>query len=413
MKNEDDHDNHDDHDATMYLCNERTTHISQQSVDSSTIPAKLQHYNSEQCMWRTMARKRSSCELTRHLSSSSSTPLDFSEPIHILGAGSIGLLWAASIRGVFPSYPLQILLREHHQHRLVAGSSRTKSIAICLQQQQQSSRNSNNTRLRSRVVQVPASIVSDKGSTIRNLLLTTKAFQAQDALDSVRHRIDPESTRLIVLCNGALGVRRDQQGQFRHLHLALTTHGAYRDTNDDDDDDDELFHVVHAGQGRTQIENYETMARLWDMAGLNCESIPNLEQALWYKLAANCVINPLTALHQCTNGELLELPNFESQMNDILREVAAAAQANDQSLLLVSNDRMIQQLQENVLQIIHETANNKSSMLQDVLAQRQTEIDFLNGYIVQACKRHGLSCPANQELVKRIQELRQKESWVG
>lgn len=352
---------------------------------------------------------------------------DFTEPIHILGAGSIGLLWAASIRSVFPSYPVQLLLRQHHQDRLIlSSSSRNAKIAICLH-----SKHSNTThnidkrpkRLAPRTVHVPAALVGTPGGApFQNLLVTTKAFQALPAIEAVAHRINAQ-TRIIVLSNGALAIRESLveflQTQFPNdrlfprIHLAMTTHGAYRD-NDDDDDDDEMFHIVHAGYGKTSIEPYPELAQLFDLAGLNCESSSStLDRDLWFKLAANCVINPLTALYRCANGEIrhaleqdrpTESSSFHSYMTQILQEVSQVAHhviPQDEDLSSLS----IESLQAYVESVIDATAENKSSMLQDILAGRETEIDYLNGFVVQQGQRKGIPCPVNQQLVHDIRAL--------
>lgn len=395
------------------------------------------------------------CATTQRYSAMAPTPFEFQEPIHILGAGSIGLLWAASIRSTFPSYPVQLLLRQHHQHRVESSFSHTMqqtgteegrvrgNVTICLRQanvaeNMNKSGESHPTGLlatRPRMIPVPAATIpdahesksSDKVSfhrqyddlrPIKNLLLTTKAFQAVDALTSVLHRIN-EKTHIIVLCNGALAVRHALIELLQHemkdrclptIHLALTTYGAYRkvknDNQDEEVEDDGLFHLVHAGCGRTLLQNYPDMAKLWDMAGLNCQSTIHLEQDLWYKLAANCVINPLTALHACNNGDLVQTTtaissvtySFDQIANEILQEISAVAQA-----LLGSDEQYsVSKLRAYVQSVIDETRHNKSSMLQDVLAQRKTEIDYLNGYVVQQGFSKSLACPLNKALVDLI-----------
>jgi 2-dehydropantoate 2-reductase len=317
----------------------------------------------------------------------------FSEPIHILGGGSIGLLWAASIRSVFPSYPVQVLLR--NTHKIIDDNQ----IAICLEQPQDTSAAvvGKHKKRRSRVVQVPAALVSSSQKPIRNLIVATKAYQALEALESIKDRLS--TARVILLCNGALAVREQLKDlKCAKIHVAVTTHGAYRDTQQDDD---ELFHVVHAGQGLTLLQDYPAMAELWHMAGLNCQSVSamELEDELWYKLAANCVINPLTALRQCPNGELLHKKEFDKHCHDILEEVAAVAEAVGQGHLTR------EMLHVYVRDVVAHTAHNQSSMLQDVLAKRPTEIHELNGYIVDMGRAHGIDCPVNQELVQQIKSL--------
>jgi 2-dehydropantoate 2-reductase len=327
---------------------------------------------------------------------------DFQEPIHILGAGSIGLLWAASIRSAFPSYPVQLLLRKHHQHRFLVGSSPNK-VAICVYSKH------NITKRAPRTVQVPAALIGkSKKRPFQNLFVTTKAHQALPAVTGVVDRISPQ-TRIILLCNGALAIRetlrdflKQRFASVPRIHLAMTTHGAYRD------DDDELFHVVHAGYGTTSIEDYPAMAQLLDLAGLNCTTSSTLDRDLWYKLAANCVINPLTALDRCRNGDIRrsyeqrnhQESSFDTYMIDILQEVSMVAHQ------MTGQDYSVDSLQTYVETVIKATAANQSSMLQDILAGRDTEIDYLNGFVVQQGQQGGLSCPVNQQLVQDVLTVR-------
>jgi 2-dehydropantoate 2-reductase len=385
------------------------------------------------------------------------------EPIHVLGAGSIGLLFAASIRTAFPSYPIRILLREHYALTLQnqqRDHNNQECISVCLQHQK-----------RLKVVHIPAQLISaEKHSTkpsIRNLLLTTKAFQAVAAVKSMLSRlsvgptgdneeaaslssssspslssISSPTTNLIVLCNGALAVRdelqellsQEQLEDSVHIVLATTTHGAYRvqgNAHDNDNDDNELFHVVHAGVGHTIIDDSAmptpTLSGLLDRAGLVCSSSSSaaaMRTVLWRKLAANSIINPLTALRKIPNGQLLEQSDWKHLLQSITEEVAAVAAADTASRPQQENEQKEQQqneeaddltaasLQKYVEQVVTDTAANKSSMLQDVLAQRRTEIDYLSGYVVRRGRALGVECPANEELWTQVLNLPTIYSFV-
>jgi 2-dehydropantoate 2-reductase len=385
----------------------------------------------------------------------------FMEPIHVLGAGSIGLLFAASIRTAFPSYPIRILLREHYAPTLQnqqRDHNKQECISVCLQHQR-----------RLKTVHIPAQLISSAVSDstkppIRNLLLTTKAFQAVPAVRSILSRLavgpardyeessSPSSsssipsqnstTNLIVLCNGALAVRdelqellaQEQLEDSVRIVLATTTHGAYREQgnaqeidNGDGNDNHEngLFHVVHAGVGHTIIDEstmptgIPKLSEMLDRAGLVCSSSSSaaaLRTALWRKLAANCIINPLTALRQIRNGQLLEQSDWKHLLQSVAEEVAAVAAADTCTSLPrqqqqqqkqqeqnVQNDELTAtSLQKYVEQVVTDTAANKSSMLQDVLAQRHTEIDYLSGYVVRRGRALGIDCPANEELWTQV-----------
>ncbi|MGW8250924.1 MAG: ketopantoate reductase family protein, partial [Anaerolineales bacterium] len=98
---------------------------------------------------------------------------------------------------------------------------------------------------------------------------------------------------------------------------------------------------------------------------------------LWGKLVINAAINPLTALLQVPNGELLERPTARSLMVSLAREAAAVAAAQK---LRLPYDDPITAVEETATR----TAANRSSMLQDVQRGMPTEIDAICGAIVHA-----------------------------
>ena len=124
---------------------------------------------------------------------------------------------------------------------------------------------------------------------------------------------------------------------------------------------------------------------------------PEIDQALWLKLAINCAINPLTALHGCLNGELAQagLSARVTTLCDEIIEISTAAGYAE-----VTAD-----LHHQVARVIAATAANRSSMLQDVAAGRRTEIDYITGYLLRAAHRHGVAAPHNEALLRSVLEL--------
>jgi 2-dehydropantoate 2-reductase len=344
--------------------------------------------------------------------------------IHILGAGSIGLLLAASLRIAFPSYPVRLLLREHH--RMKSNKNDKPTVLVNLL---------HNRRLRT--VQVPSQIISDEfvpQRKFRNLLITTKSYQVITALQSIQHclQFDNDSTatcttaptNIVVLSNGAMAIRDDILSHFPNinpsqLRIALTTHGAYRLPNHNNTDNDTecnyfeessetddsssvlMMDVVHAGLGRLDFpESLKAWTPIFDRAGLQAHTLTDseMEQQLWCKLAANCLINPLTALYQCTNGDVVQTPEWDNFLVSIPEEVARVAQAYLGNQVAINASM----LREFCQQVVAATTSNQSSMLQDVKAGRRTEIDALNGYIVKMGLETGVEVPANRDLYNRI-----------
>jgi 2-dehydropantoate 2-reductase len=116
----------------------------------------------------------------------------------------------------------------------------------------------------------------------------------------------------------------------------------------------------------------------------------------------NAGINPLTALTGLQNGFLLEIPALERLLEITCREGISVAKAADIALL----DCDIIEKTKNVARL---TAENRSSMLQDIEKGRRTEIDSINGKIVEVGKEHGVETPVNSvllALIKGIEEGR-------
>lgn len=128
---------------------------------------------------------------------------------------------------------------------------------------------------------------------------------------------------------------------------------------------------------------------------------------LWQKLAANCAINPLTALQGCENGQLLQQPSPEKGLPStkaVIKEISVVATKACRSEALQLS-LTYDSLQSFVAQVIENTFHNRSSMLQDVTKQQRTEIQYLNGYVAQLGIDLGIDTPANMELCHRIEEL--------
>ena len=314
-------------------------------------------------------------------------------PIHILGGGSIGLLFAASVRIAFPSYPLRVMLRDHHEPKLLKADTET-SIEVSLLRD-----------AKSRIVKIPADIISASNDKIRNLLVATKANDALAAIDSVKNSLELDS-RIIILCNGSLAVRdeiRNKLSNIHHTTFISTTHGAFRDSNRSLlSDDCKVFKVEHAGVGKTLVENDVPLAELLDQSGLHAQSTSDIDLVLWKKLAANCIINPLTAIIGCKNGQIIHDPLYLRITPHVLQELSKVAPYPKK----LTADLLL----EFVEQVIVDTKCNKSSMLQDVERQQRTEIEYLNGFIIKKGIELGVPTPANQELYNLVRNLERSTS---
>ena len=118
---------------------------------------------------------------------------------------------------------------------------------------------------------------------------------------------------------------------------------------------------------------------------------------------AESSINPLTALLDCPNGELRQHPD---RVALICREVAAVIER--EGYHTSESD-----LRYYVDQVIESTAENISSMLQDIRAMRHTEIDYITGYLLKRARAHGITVAENSRLFELVKRKESEYERIG
>ena len=230
------------------------------------------------------------------------------------------------------------------------------------------------------------------------LLVTVKAYDTARAAQEMRPLVGP-GTAIVSVQNGLGNVEALADAYTdRQVFAAVTTHGVTFV---------EPGHVRHAGVGYFRVGSpFNEHARAADLARLLQSAVPDAEASprivgeLWAKVVVNAAINPLTAITGLRNGALLDVPELRGLMARAAEEAVDVARAEGAPLPdddLVVRARRVAEL----------TAQNKSSMLQDVERGRRTEIDAICGEVLQRGLRHGVDAPVNlalRALVKGIEE---------
>jgi len=172
--------------------------------------------------------------------------------------------------------------------------------------------------------------------------------------------------------------------------------------------------AVAGGSGATALgappsmgPRRQLLAALADrLSGLGLEVTlePDVDALLWRKLAVNCAINPLTAIHGVRNGRLLDDLDLHARMRAAAAEVAEVATALG---IAVGRPAAIADLAE---EVARRTSTNRSSMLQDVERGATTEIDALCGAVVRRARELGVEAPVNEELRRAVLSLRPASS---
>ncbi len=164
-------------------------------------------------------------------------------------------------------------------------------------------------------------------------------------------------------------------------------------------------HARHAGQGQTIIGPagevdgpVAKIVRAFEGAGFDTRSADNVETLIWGKLIVNVGINALTGITRVKNGELAELPGARTVMEMAVQEAVTVADAR--GVQLPYPDPF-----ERVLEVCRATAGNVASMLQDILGERLTEIQSINGAIVREGTRLGIPTPVNLTLTSLVEAI--------
>ena len=317
----------------------------------------------------------------------------------------------------------------------------------------------------SKAKRISPSSIQDTILPIESLLVAIKAYTVVDSVKALVPRLTPNST--IVLLHNGMGVyERLVEDVFRnpeqrpHFIVAVNDHGAWNK---------DYFHTVHAGIGSITFgivadprgRNFEassvadddvptqgheralsldnimspqegdddspyrslrnTVAALSNLSGLDAtwKPISHVETAMKRKLVVNSVVNPLTALLGCRNGDLLESAEARKIVERICAEAARAYAMQAQQEEGSWNDREkrvrirsgfgrvppgldAQALEEECLRVMRTTAGNISSMLSDIRTGSYTEIEYMNGYLLGLGRSFGLPMTTTATLLNLV-----------
>ena len=346
----------------------------------------------------------------------------------ILGAGSMGRLWASTLNLLRADAAL--ILRE----KKLAGASASslspteniKKIAFQLGP-------AHDAEIKTLHVPCYTTSTLEPGS-IAKLIIATKSYDTVEALLGVLPKL-AEQAIVILLGNGlgyqqAIADHLSQHLRCFSLFCAISSDGAMPALTAQRADARYDLAVTRTGIGLTQIgllkrsdpfdAEDRTILELIDklnLGGLNASLDEHIVEALWRKFFINCAINGLTVVHQCSNGELLSNGDYHENFSRLVNELDKIAEILDFSRLSptrmeAGSDKEASNQRQSVYQaasaVVIATSANHSSMLQDFQAARRNELDALNRYCVRLLETFGLDATENRELISEIDSLYSK-----
>jgi 2-dehydropantoate 2-reductase len=230
------------------------------------------------------------------------------------------------------------------------------------------------------------------------VLVCVKSYDTESAASLLPSLIH-QNTLVLTLQNGLGHVEVLKKFLLeRQIAIGVTFHGVTLV---------ETGHIRHAGEGPTYIGSFPPdekmrgqlvkLAEILTAAGLATELVENIEEIVWNKLLINVGINALSALIRLENGDLVKFPEIQKLMAMAITEALAVARGKG----LRANPQTVEEAKAACLA----TAKNRSSMLQDVLKKKRTEIEAINGAVVKEGKTLGIATPANEVLTLLVKGI--------
>lgn len=230
------------------------------------------------------------------------------------------------------------------------------------------------------------------------VLLCVKSYDVAASLDFCRPLLS-DKTLVVFLENGISHLSPGSRLGGATAAFGTTTEGATLLRRG---------HVRHAGRGITSLGFLEKPADHFAMllektravfgaGGLQVEVTDHIIARIWAKLFINVGINALTATLGCKNGDLLTIPGVDVRMQNAVDEAMRIGRA--EGIEIMDDPYLATRI------VCSKTAENISSMLQDVRNKRRTEIDAINGAVVSLGIRNGIATPENSLLYRQVKEL--------
>lgn len=244
------------------------------------------------------------------------------------------------------------------------------------------------------------------GEAYHFILVCTKSFDSSDAAKDLSHHksLFNDSTRIVLFQNGwgnaeafvpvfektivynarvITGFRRDRPNE-----VTVTVHA-------------DAIHIGSIFGASTAVVT--DLAQAINDGGIPCRITKEIGRDLWAKMLYNCALNPVGAVLDVTYGELAGQKSSRMFMDSIIEETFNVMTRAGYETHWDSAKGFLDIFYD---KLVPDTAGHKSSMVQDIAAKKQTEIDALNGAVIELAERLATPVPYNSvayNLVKFIE----------
>ena len=237
-------------------------------------------------------------------------------------------------------------------------------------------------------------ILPDENFASDLIIIATKSQGLNDAIKNIKNFVN-ENTIIISLLNGIFSEEKIQEAypNATVLKSYFIGHSAVRVGNS----------VTQDGVGEIFIENNTKIKEIFDEFKIDYQIPQDINYSMWLKYTMNLFSNQVSAILNMNFGELKRNQAFLKFAKKIILEVQTIAQAKG-----VKN---LENLENDALAFLNKMCDEgKTSMLQDILAGRKTEVEIFAGEIIRLGKKFNLPTPYNQVLYDLIKIV--EEKWT-
>jgi len=304
------------------------------------------------------------------------------QKIYVLGAGAVGCYFGG------------MLARAHHDVTFIARPERAEALnSLGLEM---------DCKAFHETIQVKAS--SDL-SDLRDadlVLLSVKSLDTEGTLTQIKSVL-PSKAVILSLQNGVANVEIASKIITNPVYAAVVyvAAGMISQSTMKHHGRGELLVGSISASSPTDDENLQEICKLFEGATVPCSIAPQIQRDMWLKFLVNCSFNAISGIGQISYGEMVKSPGIIKLIEEITKEFLAIAAFENvkisMSEALAANDSIATTM---VTQI--------SSTAQDLAKGKMTEINFLNGYIVELGKRYGVPTPYNQSVYALVKMMESK-----
>jgi 2-dehydropantoate 2-reductase len=145
-------------------------------------------------------------------------------------------------------------------------------------------------------------------------------------------------------------------------------------------------------------KNLQEICTLFEKVGVPCSMALQIKREMWLKFLVNCSFNAISGIGQISYGEMVKSPGIVKLIQEITKEFLVIAALEDVNISMSEAQAANDSIATTMLTQVSSTA-------QDLAKGKLTEMDFLNGYIVQLGKKHGIATPYNESVYALIKMM--------